>query len=61
MLLSQIDVFIFQEIGLVSSEIYSIIDSAMKYLIDNDLSMGGKLVLANRDPHQLSSVTGRLI
>ena len=60
-LLSQIDVFMFQELGLVSSEIYSIIDNAMKHLIDNDLSMGGKLVLADGDPCQLSPVSGSLI
>ena len=45
----------------MSSEIYSMIDNAMKYLINNDLSMGGKLVLADGDPHQLSPVTGSLI
>ena len=53
--------FSFQELGLISSEIYYISDNSMKHLIKNDLSMGGKLVLADGDPHQLSPVTGSLI
>ena len=60
-LLNQIDIFIFQEIGLISSENYSIMDNAMKYLMSNDLSMGGKLIIADGDPYQLSPITGNLI
>ena len=60
-LLNQIDIFIFQEIGLISSENHSIMDNAMKYLMSNDLSMGGKLIIADGDPYQLSPITGNLI
>ena len=53
--------FFFQELGLISSQNYSIMDHVMKYLLNNDLSIGGKLVIADGDPHQLSPITGDLI
>lgn len=60
-LLAQTDVIVFEEIGLVSSELYSIPDTAMKFLMKNDLKMGGKLVIANGDHFQLQAINGSSI
>ena len=60
-LFNQIDIFMFQETGLISSKNNSIMDNAMKHLMRNDLSMGSKLIAADGDPCQLSPITGNLI
>ena len=58
-LLKQADIIFFEELGVVSAELYSVPDTAMKHLMNNDMKMGGKLVISNGDPFQLQAINGR--
>ena len=51
--LSQLNIIVFEELSLISLQLYSIPDITMRYLMINDLKMGGKLVIGNKDPFQL--------
>ncbi|CAG0901954.1 unnamed protein product [Cyprideis torosa] len=59
LILQRTNVFIFEEIGLVSSEMFAVLDSVMKYVMSCDLPFGGKLVIANGNHVQLQPIEGR--
>ncbi|XP_014681905.1 PREDICTED: ATP-dependent DNA helicase PIF1-like, partial [Priapulus caudatus] len=56
--LQRIDVLVIEEIGLVSAEIFAVMDLVLRYIRDSPVPMGGVLVLACGDPRQLSPVSG---
>ena len=58
-MLDHVDVFIFEEIGMISAETYGVLDRVLKYVCQNDRPWGGKLVIATGDPCQLPPITGR--
>nr|XP_039259083.1 uncharacterized protein LOC120335608 isoform X2 [Styela clava] len=57
-LLQRADIFIFEEIGLISAEMYSMLDRCMKDIMSSDESFGHKFVIANGDPCQLPPPQG---
>nr|XP_039271517.1 uncharacterized protein LOC120345964 isoform X2 [Styela clava] len=57
-LLQRTDIFIFEEIGLISAEIYAMMDRCMKEIMSSDESFGHKFVIANGDPCQLPPPRG---
>nr|XP_039262880.1 uncharacterized protein LOC120338934 isoform X2 [Styela clava] len=57
-LLQRTDIFIFEEIGLISSETYAILDRCMKDIMSSYESFGHKFVIANGDPWQLPPPRG---
>jgi hypothetical protein len=59
LILQRVTLFVIEEIGLISSETFGVMDTVMKYVMDNDLPFGGKLVIANGDPVQLEQIMGR--
>ncbi|CAG0901418.1 unnamed protein product [Cyprideis torosa] len=59
LILQRTNVFVVEEIGLVSAEMYGVLDTVMKYVMSNDLPFGGKLVIANGDHVQLEPILGR--
>jgi predicted GIY-YIG superfamily endonuclease len=59
LILQRTNVFIFEEIGLVSAEMFAVLDSVMKYVMSCDLPFGGKLVIANGNHVQLQPIEGR--
>jgi predicted GIY-YIG superfamily endonuclease len=58
-LLQRTHVFFIEEIGFISAEQFSILDSVMKNVMCNDLPFGGKLVVANGDEYQLPPIDGK--
>jgi hypothetical protein len=58
-LLQRTDVFVFEEIGLLSAEYFSALDNVLRYLTGSCSSMGGKLFLSCGDSRQLPPVSGR--
>jgi predicted GIY-YIG superfamily endonuclease len=59
LILQRTNVFVIEEIGLVSAEMFGVLDTVMKYVMSNDLPFGGKLVIANGDHVQLEPILGR--
>ena len=57
-LLRQADVIVCEELGVISAQLYFIPDTAIKYLMNNEMKMGGKLVILNGDPFQLQAIKG---
>nr|XP_039257388.1 uncharacterized protein LOC120334012 [Styela clava] len=57
-LLQRTDIFIFEEIGLISAEVYAMLDRCMKDIMSSDESFGHKFVIANGDPCQLPPPQG---
>jgi Helitron helicase-like domain at N-terminus/PIF1-like helicase len=60
-LLKRTDVFVFEEIGLLSAEYFAAIDNVLRYLTGNSSPMGGKLFLSCGDSKQLPPIDGRPI
>jgi PIF1-like helicase len=58
-LIKRTDVFIFEEIGLLSAEYFSAIDNVLKVLMGNSAPMGGKLFISCGDSKQLPPIDGR--
>ena len=58
MMLRQADIIVFEEIGLMSSALSSIPETAMKHITNNHLKMEGKMVKGNGDPFQLQAING---
>jgi hypothetical protein len=56
--LQRIDVLLIEEIGLVSAEMFAVMDVVLRYIRDNQVPMGGVLILASGDPRQLTPVSG---
>ena len=59
--LKRTDVFVIEEIGLFSCQIFSALDSILQFLMDNTLPFGGKLLMSCGDSKQLPPVTGQPI
>nr|XP_039258626.1 uncharacterized protein LOC120335208 [Styela clava] len=57
-MLQRTDIFIFEEIGLISAETYAMLDRCMKEIMSTDECFGHKLVIANGDPCQLPPPQG---
>ncbi|XP_039271516.2 uncharacterized protein LOC120345964 [Styela clava] len=57
-LLQRTDIFIFEEIGLISAETYAMLDRCMKEIMSTNESFGHKFVFANGDPCQLPPPRG---
>ena len=55
-MLRQEDIIVFEEIGLISSVLYSVPDTEMKHIMNNDFKMGGNMVIGNGDPFQLQAI-----
>ena len=55
------DVFIIEELGLISSEYFVALDSILRIIMGNSLPFGGKLVMASGDCKQLPPVEGTMI
>jgi len=58
-LLKRTDVFVFEEIGLLSAEYFSAIDNVLMVVMGNSSPMGGKLFLSCGDSKQLPPIDGR--
>ena len=56
--LQRIDVLMIEEIGLVSAEMFAVMDIVLRYIRDNQVPMGGVLIVASGDPRQLSPISG---
>jgi hypothetical protein len=60
-LLKRIDCLIFEEIGLLSAEYFSAVDSVLRKIMGNSLPWGGKLLISCGDSKQLPPIEGRPI
>ena len=56
--LFSLDIIIIEEIGLLNSELYSTLEIISQYIMDNNNRSGGKLILCNGDPFQLTNISG---
>jgi hypothetical protein len=61
LLITRTDVFFFEEIGLLSAQIFCALDSVLQILINNLLPWGGKLLISSGDAKQLPPVSGQPI
>ena len=61
LLLKQLDVLVVEELGMLSSQQWAILDQTLKIVNGNNIPMGGILVLGNGDPKQLRPPQGDLI
>jgi hypothetical protein len=59
--LKRLDVMIFEEIGLLSVELYVTMDLVLRRLRDSNAPFGGVLLIASGDPRQLPPVEGTAI
>ena len=57
-LLLNMDVLLIEEVGLISSELLSVIDLILKNLKNNSSSFGGVFVICNGDTNQLPNIDG---
>ena len=60
-MLRQADIVVFEETGLTSSALCSILDTVMKHSMNNDLKMGGEMVVGNSDHFQLQVINVKSI
>jgi hypothetical protein len=60
-IIKRTDIFIFEEIGLLSAEYFSALDNVLKRLMETESPMGGKLLLSCGDSKQLPPINGRPI
>jgi hypothetical protein len=60
-MLKRTDVFVFEEIGLLSAEYFAALDNILRAVMGNSLPWGGKLLLSCGDSKQLPPIDGRPI
>jgi hypothetical protein len=60
-LLGETDIFFFDEISMISAEMFSSLDMIMQKVMNNNLPWGGKLLIASGDHKQLSPIDGHPI
>ena len=60
-LLKKLDVLVVEELGMLNSEQWAILDQTLRFVNDNNTPMGGVLVFGNGDPKQLRPPSGPLI
>jgi len=51
--LHSIDILIIEELGLINSELYLLVELVLQYTMSNDLKAGNRLVISNSNPHQM--------
>jgi predicted GIY-YIG superfamily endonuclease len=61
LMLERTDVFVFEEIGLLSAEYFTALDNILRSLMKTSLAFGGKLLLSCGDSKQLPPIDGRPI
>ena len=57
-LLKSLDVLLVEELGMLNSEQWAVLDQTLRFVNDNNLPMGDVLVLGNDDPKQLRPPSG---
>jgi hypothetical protein len=55
------DIFFFEEIGMLSAEHFTALDTVLRTLMNNSLPWGGKLLISSGDSKQLPPIDGRPI
>ena len=60
-LLKSLDVLIIEEIGMLNSEQWCVLDHVLRFINNCNLPMGGVLVIGNGDPKQLRPPAGPLL
>ena len=60
-MLRRTDVFVFEEIGLLSAEYFVALDGILRLIMNSNLPWGGKLLLSCGDAKQLPPVDGTMI
>ena len=58
-MLKRVDVIVFEEVGLLSAEHFTAMDTVLKTLMGNSAPMGGKLFMCCGDHKQLPCIDGR--
>jgi len=58
LLLKRTDVFVVEEIGLISAQIFATLDIVLQHLMQNTQPWGGKLLLCTGDARQLPPISG---
>ena len=59
--LKKMDVIIVEELGMLNSEQWSVLDQTLRFVNNSNIPFGGILVLGNGDPKQLRPPSGPLI
>ena len=60
-MLKRTDVFVFEEIGLLSGEYFVALDAILRLLMGNNTPWGGKLLLSSGDAKQLPPINGTMM
>jgi hypothetical protein len=61
LLIKRTDVFFFEEIGLLSSQMFCAVDMVLQLLMGNSLPWGGMLLICSGDAKQLPPISGQPI
>ena len=59
--LKRLDVLVIEEVGMLNSEQWSVLDHTLRFVNNSNVPMGGILVLGNGDPKQLRPPSGPLL
>ena len=59
--LKRLDVLVIEEVGMLNSEQWSVLDHTIRFVNNSNVPMGGILVLGNGDPIQLRPPSGPLL
>ena len=59
--LKRVQVFFFEEIGLLSAEQLSIVDKILRFVKDNEKPFGGAVIVATGDYRQLTPISGGFV
>jgi len=60
-LIKHTDVFLYEEIGLLSAQLFGTLDSILQFVMQNTLPWGGKLLMSTGDAMQLPPIQGQPI
>ena len=60
-ILKHTDVFLIEEVSMISAELWAAMDLVLQSIMDNQVPFGGKLVIATGDFHQLPPPSGTLL
>ena len=59
--LKLLDILVFEEMGMLNSEQWSVLDQTLRFVNNSNVPMGGVLVFGNGDPKQLRPPKGPLL
>ena len=59
LVIKRTDVFVFEEIGLVSAQMFCALDLVLQIVMENSLPWGGKLLMCSGDAKQLPPISGQ--